>query len=207
MFVLNHYRKREMLGTLRVSNAYEFYLGVREHGQLKEKTWQNMPKAPFEATKYMLYYFAANAQDAAGKDHCDFVLDRNEMWDNTNVPGCSFAYEFVGMPGNAICMRRLPCPCALCCAERYDQCTNPRITGAFRNVVMRVVDVDCPEFLQLPLETNKDYTIKVLKAFLRQYEQRLPARLTKRGEIIQFVMQTLRNYLLEPDVDNNDEVE
>ena len=206
MFGFVHCRKREMLGTLRVSNAYEFYLGVREHGQLKEQTWETRPKAPFEASNYMLYYFAANAQDAVGKD-CDFVLDRTEMWDNSNVPGCSFAYEFVGMPGSAICMRRLPCPCAFCCGERYDQCTNPRITGAFRNIAMRRVDVDCPEFLQLPLETNKAYTIKVLKSFIRQYEQRLPARLTTRDEIIQFVMQTLRNYLLAPDNANDDEVE
>lgn len=75
---LFEYRKREMLGKLRVSNAYEFYCGVRDHCTWKEKDWEKKPKPPFEATNYILYYFAANAQDAVGKD-CDFVLDRKSV--------------------------------------------------------------------------------------------------------------------------------
>ena len=192
-----------MLGKLRVSNAYEFYCGVRDHCTWKEKDWEKNPKPPFEATNYILYYFAANAQDAVGKD-CDFVLDRTEMWDNTQVPGCSSAYDFVGMPGSTLCMRALPCACAFCCANRYEQCTNRFYVGSFREVALSVVEINCPEFLQLPLETNRLCTINVLKAFMRRHQKAIPARVTRRDDIIRLVMQELRDYLLDP-INNNAE--
>ena len=52
----------------------------------------NKAKPPFEATNDLLYYFAADDSDAEGKN-CDFVLDRSEMWDNTQVDGCSSSYN------------------------------------------------------------------------------------------------------------------
>ena len=73
---------REKLGTERVSNAYEFYEAVSKHLVLTEKSYASKPKPPFEATNYLLYYFAANEQDAVGKT-CHFVLDRTRMWDTT----------------------------------------------------------------------------------------------------------------------------
>ena len=90
-----------------MSNAYEFYKAVQEHVKLIEKSYVNKPKAPFEATNYILYYFAANAQDVEGKT-CDAVLDRAQMWDTTQVPGCFSAYDFVGLPGCKLSMRILP---------------------------------------------------------------------------------------------------
>lgn len=181
-----------MFGVARVSTAYEFYQAVREHCILKEKNWENKPKPPFEATNYILYYFAANAVDAEGKE-CDYVLDRTTMWDNTEVRGCASAYDFVGMPGSALTLRELPCPCSYCCTGRYEHCTNMCVVGEFRGIAMSAVEYDCPEFLQLPLT---GYTIKFMKAFMRKHEVRIPARVTKKNDIIQLMMQTLGDYML-----------
>ena len=168
---------------------------MRDNLNLSEKSYLTKPKRPCEATNYILYYFAANAQDAEGKT-CDYVLDRSEMWNSTQVPGCKAAYDFVGMPRNRLSMRTLPCVCAYCCADRYGQCANVGIVGNFDEHSVSLVEVDCPEFLQLPLEGNRTYSINVLKIFLRRHNVRIPSDVTRRNDVIQLVMQSLGQFLL-----------
>ena len=159
-------------------------------------------KAPFEATNYMLYYFAADADDAVGKA-CDHVLDRTKMWENTLIPGCKTAYDFGSLPESVLSMRNLPCVCSFCCADRYHQCTNTDIVGRFQDIpVSRVAEAECPPTLQEPIEGNRAYTIGVLKAFLRQYEPavRLPANL-RRLALVKMIRDRLPIHVL-PAVDH-----
>lgn len=186
-------RLREKLGSKRVSKAYEFYDTVKEDLKLPDRCYFSKPKPPFEATKYMLYYFAANELDAAGRQ-CDYVLDRSQMWNSTSIPGCRSAYDFVGITGSRVNMRVLPCACAYCCGGRYAQCSNVDIVGRF--VDYRLSLVECPDYLQLPLEGNRAYTAAVLKVFLRAHNVRVPSTVTRKADIIRLVMQNCGDYLL-----------
>lgn len=193
-YVTYIYRNREKLGVVRVSTAYEFYQAVKDHLVFKEKAFLCKPKAPFEATNYILYYFAANEQDAEGKI-CDYVLDRSKMWDNSEVPGCKKAFEFIGLPFSKLKMRDLPCPCAFCCRELYDRCTNRLIVSNFSELQMRRVAFETPEYLHLPLEGNRLYTVGYLKAFMRRHDKRVPGSI-KKDDLIQLIMTSLGDYLL-----------
>jgi hypothetical protein len=179
-----------MLGLVRVSTAYEFYEAVRQHLIFVEQTYTNKAKPPFEATNYMLFYFAADAEDAEGK-HCDYVMDRTQMWDCTKLPGSSTSYDFVGMPRSLVKMRTLPCPCGFCCAGAYDYCTNIDIVNVFVDRPMRQIHVACPERLQEPLN---NYTVTVLKAFMREHGKRIPGGAGKPA-LIALVTAQLPDYI------------
>ena len=190
---MNH-RGREKYGTVRVSTAYEFYEAVKEHLLFREKAYMNNSKPVFEATNYILYYFAADAKDADGKTH-DYVLDRSKMWENTHVNGCSNAYEFVGLPSGKLNMRELPCPCGFCFAEHHALCSNLEIVPQFKEFTMREVITDAPEYLQLPLEDKKEYSVRVLKAFAKRYNLRVPGSI-KKDDLIALILRQLTEYLL-----------
>lgn len=177
-----------------MSTAYEFYVAVKDNLVFKERAYMTQAKAPFEATNYMLYYFASNENNAEGKT-CDYVMDRSKMWDCSAVSGCSGAYDFVGISGSSVLMRSLPCPCGSCCSERYDHCTNTAIVSRFEVKHIRQIVVECPDFLQLPLEGNRLYTNSLLKAFMRKYDMRVPGAADKR-RLIQLVTEQLGAYLL-----------
>jgi hypothetical protein len=151
-------------------------------------------KAPFEATNYMLFYFAANAEDAAGKE-CDYVLNRSEMWDNTAVAGSSTSYEFVGLALSKLKMRALPCPCENCFNNMHAECTNRYIVSAFKEFTVSEIVTNCPDHLQLPLENNKLYTNRLLKAFMKKYNKRVPGSILKPA-LIQLIKEELSDYLL-----------
>jgi hypothetical protein len=172
-----------------VSTAYEFYEAVRDHLIFKESSYQNKPKPPFEATNYMLFYFAADEKDAEGKE-CAHVMDRSQMWDCTKLPGCSTAYDFVGMPDSLVLMRTLPCACGCCYSGLYDHCTNVDIVGSFADRPMRQIHVDCPERLQEPLSA---YTIAVLKAFARDHDVRVGS--LAKPLLIEFVRTSLPEFI------------
>lgn len=70
------YRTHESLGTVRVSTAYQFFSAVKTHLHLKSSTYEYRQKPIFEATKYDIYYVAADDCDAAGRDDVAFVVDR-----------------------------------------------------------------------------------------------------------------------------------
>jgi hypothetical protein len=63
------------------------------------------------------------------------------------------------------------------------------------------VTIDAPEYLQLPLEDNKAYSIPFLKAFLARHRIRV-AQGKKRADYIKLIVVNLGDYLL-PVVDNN----
>jgi hypothetical protein len=85
----NVYRKLERLGAVRVSTAYEFFCAVKDHVEHTEQAYMSRAKPPCEATNYMLFYFASDENDAAGKEHVAAVLDRETMWDCTAAVGSS----------------------------------------------------------------------------------------------------------------------
>ena len=140
-----------------------FFQAVKDHLIFKPQAYNmNKAKPPFEATDYLLFYFAADEMDAQDKV-CDFVLNRSGMWDCTAVSGSSASYEFMGMPRSEIAMRTLPCPCEFCFAGRYTMCTNRDIVSTYNNTTVSLRVVEAPELMQMPLGSN--YTISVLKAF------------------------------------------
>jgi hypothetical protein len=186
------YSGRERLGVVRVSTAYEFYEAVKKHLNFIEQSYLARSKPPFEATSYMLFYFAADARDAHGK-HCDLVLDRSQMWDCKPINHTNISYEFLGLPMSRIQLRNLPCPCENCFNEMYEICTNRCIVKAFKVVPLK--QIVAGEYLQLPLESNKAYTKAVLKAFLTQYNIRVPGTLN-RHDLINRVLTHLVEYLL-----------
>lgn len=187
-------RGREKLGVARVSKAYEFYETVKEHLLFQPQMYTNKAKNPFEATNYVLYYFAADENDAEGKE-CDFVLDRSAMWDNTAVDGSSKCYEFVGLDNIKLKTRHLPCPCENCCVElRFDMCLNIDIVGAFTEYAMREISIEAPEYLQRPIGV-KGNTIKFFQAFLKRHNVRF-AKSLSRPKLIDLIESRLGEYLL-----------
>jgi hypothetical protein len=153
------------------------------------------PKLPFEASNYMLFYFAAGAADAEGKT-CEYVLDRTQMWDCTDVPGCSSCYEFVGLAANGLNMRALPCPCESCCSGQYEMCTLGDIVPAVSMLHMTAISTDSPEYLQLPLS---QYNVRAMKNFMRRHEKRVPGGIRKEP-LIELVQAQLFEYLLPADI-------
>ena len=188
-------RLREKLATVRVSTAYEFYEAVRDNLTFERSEYAKRAKPPFEATAYILFYFAASVDDAQGKEH-HCVLNRNEMWDCTAVDGSSTAYEFAGKADSIISIRTLPCPCSCCQADDPTQCTNVNIVSTFRDSPIALVDNEAPEYLQLPLIQ----TVATLKAFLRRHNVRCNVG-RNRAYYVQLVHDMLPAYLL-PVIDN-----
>ena len=127
------------------------------------------------------------------------------MWDCTDVSGCSKSFEFIGLPLSTLKMRALPCPCAFCCRELYDSCTNRTIVSNFSEFQMREIAFDAPEYLQLPLEGNRVYSVKYLKAFMKRHNKRVPGNITKHN-LIQLVMTSLGDYLLPAVEHNNNDI-
>ena len=148
----------------------------------------------------LLCYFAASAEDADGKEH-HCVLNRNEMWECSVVEGSSTAYDFAGKENSVISMRSLPCPCTSCQTDNPTECSNVHIVSTFHNHRMTLNISVAPEYLQLPLAENNNYTVAILKAFLRQHGLRVPGG-KRRAEYIQIIVDRLPTFLL-PAADAN----
>jgi hypothetical protein len=149
-------------------------------------------KLPFEATGYLLYYFAAHAADAVGKEQwCAAIVDRTTKWHCTPVNGSHGSYEFGGLTGNSIAMRYLPCPCQSCFNNNPGACTNLTFTDKAVTIAMRLIEIDCPDTLQLPLSK---YTILILTSFLRLYEIKLPKD-KKKPSLIATITEKLGQYI------------
>ena len=154
-----------------MSNAYEFYQAVKKYCILKEKPYLFQKKEPFEATSYMIFYVAASAEEAVGKEHI-FALDRvNDMWDCTGVLRSSGSYEFLGGPESTISMRYLPCPCAACSKSNFVQCTNQDIVGRYDVQTVSFREVVVHEVLTEPLENYKNAE---LVAFMKSNNVKAP---------------------------------
>ena len=129
-------RKREKLGAVRVSKAYEFYCALKECSKSPQErtkrgdmtTKSRRPKPPFEATSYLTLYAACDMTDAIGKVDCHIILNREEeMWDCSKISGSSGCYEFMGMrekfEDDKRCLLRvrfLPCCCNYCSNCMYE---------------------------------------------------------------------------------------
>ncbi len=133
-------------------------------------------------TGYKLYYYAASEADEQGKERVAFTLNRADEWDCTPLKGVKNAYEFIGLPlsvdgNNQIAMRWLPCPCLHCFHAQYNSCVNKDIVGDMEADYMRwKAKADCPDRLDAPLS---NYTIAVLKAFIKMHDHKLPKKQTK----------------------------
>ena len=75
------------------------------------------------------------------------------------------------------------------------------IVSTFHNHRMTLNINVAPEYLQLPLAENNNYTVDILKAFLRQHGFRVPAG-KRRAEYIQIIVDRLPTFLL-PAADAN----
>lgn len=187
------HRIRERFGAVRVSTAYEFFTAVKENLHLDEKAYLKRENPPMEATSYLLFYVAANATDAEGKEH-SIVLDRlKDMWNCTGLKGSSSAYEFVGLPEGQISMRYLPCPCESCCSGDSDRCTNKDFVGEQTVSEMTLVECDCPELLHAPIGTN--HTNAVLEAFIKMHHVKLP-RSRRKDELVKTIVEHLSEYIV-----------
>jgi hypothetical protein len=191
-------RVREKYGTVRVSTAYQFFEAVEEHLIFVHQDYTNREKPPFEATNYLLYYYAANEADEIGKERISYTLDRKEMWNCTAAKGTMNTYEFVGLPPTTggdfeILMRDLPCPCDSCLTGSYAECSNSHIVGAMENCPMKEIPpIDVPALLTAPINTN---TIPFLKAFIKQYKDKLP-KVQSKTALIKFITDELSEYII-----------
>jgi hypothetical protein len=141
--------------------------------------------------------FAANATDAWGKEeNCIAILDRTQMWNCTAVKGSSSSFEFVGLRDSKISMRSLPCPCQSCFDNNFDACTNLAFTEEKVTQELTLVEIVCPQFLTMPLDT---ITNPVLEAFLKMHGVKLP-KSKKKSELIKTIMDTLEQYVINHDL-------
>lgn len=182
------------MGTVRVSTAYEFFQAVKEHLVFEPKAYMNRAKPTFEATDYMLLYYAADANDAVGKA-CNFTLNRSEMWNPSVLKGSSTKYEFIGLASSKIAMRSLPCPCQQCFAGTYAMCTNIDIVSTFLEKTMTITVIEAPEYLELPLAPNRDYSKPLLRAFLQLHDVRLGGVMSRLA-MIDLIHLQLSDYLI-----------
>lgn len=190
---LAYYRLREQYGTVRVSTAYQFYLAVKQHLELDETSYAQKEKPIFAATSYKLYYVAADAVDAIGKeDDVALILDREKMWDCSLVQGSSRCYEFIGQPEGddgklRITKRYLPCPCCHCLAFDHEHCRNPDIVLTTTTSVIKVKEIEeCPDILDVPLEQYKN---DLLKSFIKMYHanNKCPSELLTKALLINYI--------------------
>ena len=141
------------------------------------QAYMSRAKPPCEATNYMLFYFALDENDAAGKEHVAAVLDRKTMWDCSAAVGSSTCYEFVGLPGSSLSMRYLPCPCQACCDDTLaEPCSNLCIVGEKTATAMSFIEYEDIDMLHMPLTT---YTNAVLLRFLKKHKIKSPKQKTK----------------------------
>jgi hypothetical protein len=191
------FRTKERLGVVRVSTAYEFFNAVNDHLEFTSSNYESRAMPTFEATGYELYYYAADEADEAGKSMVSFTLDRDTMWDCNAVKGSATAYEFIGLPkcGDDFLLlkRTLPCPCENCYSRRYGDCAFVDITGEFDIHTMKLTQpTNCPDMLTVPLE---NYTIKVLKSFIRLRSGKNAKQGATKPELIKFIVDNYRLYI------------
>jgi hypothetical protein len=143
--------------------------------KLAPRTYRNKAKSPFEATRYEVYYVAANAADEQGKLDVALTLDRTTAWNCSKLHGSSTHYEFIGMPPTfagkyQIAMRYLPCPCEKCSNYEFERCLNRDIVGDMDLQEMyEIAPVLCADVLTEPLtQYNKD----VLQQFIKNNVER-----------------------------------
>lgn len=178
---------------MRVSTAYQFFTATKEVSTFTPKKYGTKAKPKFEATNYITLFVAANEDDERGKLDVALTLNRSEMWDCNVLKGSFSCYEFIGMmpyPCGAtmIAMRNLPCPCEYCVDCRYELCFNRAIVGEMTFSEMKLKPpVECMEELALPLT---QYTVAVLKLFIKNQGDKLPKDLRK-PSLIDYV---LRNF-------------
>lgn len=155
-------------------------------------------KPTFEATGYELYYYAADEDDEVGKTMVSGTLDRKQKWDSNGTLGSSTSYEFIGLPEgvggiNMITIRALPCPCHACASATYAVCKHLDICGQPELRVMRLAEpTDCPDILTVPLT---EYSTKVLKAFVGLRGGKLSSRITRKDDIIKYIVDNYREYI------------
>ena len=129
-----------------MSKAYEFYSVLKENStkpNIEKGSKRQTAKPPFEATSYMTLYAASDKNDAADKDDCQIILNRDvDMWDCSKIGGSSGCYEFIGkreaFEGNRCTMgvRFLPCCCTYCSEYMYEEIGNDIVDGC---------NVDCDQ--------------------------------------------------------------
>ena len=194
------------MGTVRVSTAYEFFQAVKEHLILEPKAYMNRAKPVFEATDYLLWYYASDDTEAVGKN-CDFVLNRKEMWNPTLLKGSSSKHDFIGMASKKIMMRSLPCPCEFCATDRFELCINSSIVSNFTESSMSISLVEAPEYLELPIAMNKKYTRDFLRSFIQSHGMRVGGSMTK-AKMIELIHLHLQDFLVvdTATTDDNDDM-
>ena len=189
----------ERLGCVRVTTAYEFFCAVKDNLDFIEHAHMNRSKPPFEATNYMLFYYASDEKDAEGKEFCTAVLDRSEMWDCSAVKGSSTCYEFAGRAETSIETRHLPCPCEYCSSHSDDmECTNAHVVGNKTLHAMTLVEYDDSEYIKMPLD---NHTIRDLMHFIRSHKIPLP-RDKKKANLIACIADNLAEFITAEDAIN-----
>ena len=182
-----------------MSTAYQFFVAAKKVVTLTPKLWLNKAKPPFEATRYQLYYVAANEADEQGKTDVWLTLDRTQMWNCNTLYGSKSCYEFIGiMPTfdgkNQVAMRFLPCPCEHCVAFAFEMCLNRDIVENMTFEIMTLkAEVEEEEILAQPLN---QYVVAVLKKFITSHHSKLPRRQTK-PFLIQHILDNLREFVTE----------
>jgi hypothetical protein len=192
---------RERYGTVRVSTAYAFFQAVDQHLEFSAQNYERKEKPPFEATGYKLYYYAADQDDETGKRDVAHTLDRKQMWDCTAIKETNRCYEFVGLPpvGDVpqLSLRYLPCPCECCRDENYGQCGNAAIVGEMKTSSITFKQpAECPDRLETPLN---QYINDILRAFIKMYENKVPARLTTKAQLVKHILDNHQEFVHVPD--------
>jgi hypothetical protein len=77
----------------------------------------------------------------------------------------------------------------------HGECSNSSIVSEFKEIHVTEVVTISPEFLQLPLESNRLYTVRLLKAFAKRHNKRVPGSTNKR-DLILLITRELNEYLL-----------
>ena len=175
-------------------------MAVKSHLTFKPNTYSSQAKGPFEATGYHLFYFAADADDAARRPSSDvsLVLNRSEKWNCTLLKGCQGCYEFIG-PQNIektgqVIHRLLPCPCHNCYRQFYQQCTNKNIVDEISEQNVSLVEgEDCQDFLEAPLD---NYSVATLKAFMELHNVRIFASAKKKSDLIKQIIEDLSHCVI-----------
>ena len=146
------------------------------------------PKRIFEATKYYVYYVAADKDDALNKEDVDLTLDRSQMWNCSVLNGSSSCYDFRGLPLQEdgqyrIQKRFLPCPCYNCYNDNYNACLHLNIVATINTSIMKLVNAgDCPDILQVPLN---QYSNDILRQFIKRYNNnKVPSQYNIRKETL-----------------------
>jgi hypothetical protein len=133
--------------------------------------------------------------------HIYYISATEELLLLIVVQGISNAYEVAAVTTGErstthnLAMKTLPCPCQYCYSgdEAYAPCPNVAIVGEVTYDLMEeIVASECPAVLFEPI-TN--YTIEVLKLFIRSHEKRLKGSQTK-PMLVYFIRNELNDHVI-----------